>query len=100
MCLDVCVWVCVCVCVCVCVLSCMCACVRAWVRACMRKSEGGFKGTFSKFDVILFSMSVLGTFQSLMHSYLHIIMKTNYGEEVARKQVENRYRKVLYISRP
>ena len=77
-----------------------CACVHVCVRACVRKSEGGFEGTFSKFDVIPFSMSVSGTFQSLMQSYLDIIMKTNYGEEVARKQVENRYHKVLYISRP
>ena len=65
----------------------------------MRKSEGDFEGTFSKFDVIPFSMSVLGTFQSLMQSYLDIILKTNYGEEVTRKQEENRYRKVLYRSR-
>ena len=61
---------------CVCVYACVRACVGAYVR----KSEGGFEGTFSKFDVIPFSMSVLGTFQSLMQSYLDIIMKTNYGE--------------------
>ena len=86
--------------VCVCVHACGRACMGACVRACVRKSEGGFEGIFSKFDVIPFSMSVLGTFLSLMQSYLDIIMKTNYGEEVARKQEENRYRKVLYISRP
>ena len=83
-----------------CVHACVCAwvlaCVGACVRVCVRKSEGGFEGIFSKFDVIPFSMPVSGTLQSLMQSYL----ETNYGEEVARKQVENRYRKVLYISRP
>ena len=83
----------------------MCVCMRACVHVCVGacvsgKSEGGFEGTFSKFEVIPCSMSVWGTFQSLMQSYLDIIMKTNYSEEVARKQVENRYRKVLYISRP
>ena len=59
-------------CGCVCVHVCGRACVGACVRACVRKSEGDFEGTFSKFDVIPFSMSVLGTFQSLMKSYLDI----------------------------